>query len=262
MPRLQSTEVSEMVSVTQRIAQIKQPYRGYLPPSAFKVTQLNDGKILGEENIPGGTIGMVVDYLSRWQLFGNKEEAFHISMIGAKRVGREKEAIPLLEGIRDMSDSSITNACRLVYFDTFTRGGPEPLEPFTAICPDASTCENIRIMVDRAAHFFEEYGPVTEDGFHMVGGYTDIVDRGDGDFLTKDTVWDFKVLRKEPQTKNTLQILMYFLMGKRSIDPFFKDVHKLGFFNPRMNKVYLYDTNDLDPETVKAVERDVIGYTD
>ena len=250
-----------MVSVTQRIAQIKQPRGGYLPPSKFMVTQIDDGKTLGEENISGVTMGLVVDYLSRWHLSENKEQAFHISMLGAKRVGREKDAKPLLESIKDMSNQSITNACRLVYFDTFTRGGPEPLQPFTAICPDAITCENIRIMVDRSVHFFEEYGPITEDGFHMVGGYSKIVDRGDGDFLTKDTVWDFKVLKSEPQSKHTLQILMYYLMGKRSIDPFFKNVHMLGLFNPRMNKVYLYDTNNLDPEIVKAVEQEVIGYT-
>ena len=38
-----------MVSVTQRIKQIKQPRGGYLPVKAFTVTMLDDGQVLNPE---------------------------------------------------------------------------------------------------------------------------------------------------------------------------------------------------------------------
>ena len=47
-------------------------------------------------------------------------------------------------------------------------------------------------------------------------GYTKIVNAGDGDFLTKDTLWDFKVSKSKIDRKQTLQILMYWIMGKHS----------------------------------------------
>jgi hypothetical protein len=76
------------------------------------------------------------------------------------------------------------------------------------------TYENIITMVKRSLNFFKKFGPVTKYGFTMRGGYTDTVSTGDGDFLTEDTLWDFKVSKKGPTSAYTLQVLMYFLMGK------------------------------------------------
>ena len=54
-----------MVSVTQRIKQIKQPRGGYLPVNTFTVTTLDDGKVLNaEESIAASLVGTAVDYLS------------------------------------------------------------------------------------------------------------------------------------------------------------------------------------------------------
>lgn len=48
-------------------------------------------------------------------------------------------------------------------------------------------------------------------GFTFKGGYSPIVTAGDGDYLTKDTLWDFKVSKKELNSKHTLQLLMYYI---------------------------------------------------
>lgn len=40
-----------MVSVTQRIKQIKQPRGGYLPVKTFTVTTLDDGQVLNPESL-------------------------------------------------------------------------------------------------------------------------------------------------------------------------------------------------------------------
>lgn len=57
-------------------------------------------------------------------------------------------------------------------------------------------------MIERALKFFERYGPKILDGFTFEGGYTYIVSSGDGDFITEDTLWDFKV-SKLPIKKRT-----------------------------------------------------------
>lgn len=110
-----------MVSVTQRIAEVKQPRGGYLPIKQFNVIKLDDGIELKEENVSGSTVGLVVDYLTRLSDTGDAEEAFRDSLLGAKQVDRESEARVLIDKIKGTDDESIINACKLVGFDTYTR---------------------------------------------------------------------------------------------------------------------------------------------
>lgn len=93
-------------------------------------------------------------------------------------------------------------------YDVCFRAGIIGYRPVKEIMPDAPTIENIRTMVNRCLNFWEEYGPVIVDGFTFEGGYTDIVSSGDGDYLTRDTLWDLKVSKEAPKNKYTLQLLM------------------------------------------------------
>ena len=115
-------------------------------------------------------------------------------------------------------------------------------------------------MVKRSLAFWKEYGPITKDGFTFEGGYTDIVSSGDGDYLTENTLWDFKVSKEEPRSKYTLQLLMYYIMGCHSIHPEFQKIEKLGIFNPRKNKVYIAKVSSINPEVIEKVSQDIIGY--
>ena len=72
--------------------------------------------------------------------------------------------------------------------------------PVEDIEPDGDTIENIRTMVERSLRFFNQYGPKVLDGLTFEGGYTGYVATGDGDFLTNDTLWDFKVSKKNFKT--------------------------------------------------------------
>ena len=92
------------------------------------------------------------------------------------------------------------------------------------------------------------------------GGYTPIVDSGDGDFLTADTLWDFKVSKTKPTNKHTLQLLMYWIMGKHSGQDIFKSITKLGIFNPRLSTVYLLEMSKVSADIIETVEREVICY--
>ena len=250
-----------MGSVTNRVKEIIQPYSGYLPVKMFKKNQLTDGNILYDnENIHPSLIGMVVDYLTRFMIGQSLAKSFDISLSGAKLINKLDIAKTLLNKIKGLDDESIINACKLVGFDVCFRSSPAKYVPIERINPDKDTINNIRIMVNRSLSFFEKYGPVTFSELTFEGGYTNIVTSGDGDFMTKDTLWDFKVSNSNITSKHTLQILMYYLLGVHSIHEEYKDLLKLGFFNPRLNVVYLCDISEIDNATMKEVEEKVIGY--
>ena len=127
--------------------------------------------------------------------------------------------------------------------------------------PNEDTITNIRIMVERSLAFVDKYGPIVKYGFTFESnGYSEVVTSGDGDFLTKDTLWDFKVSKNEPTKDNTLQLLMYYIMGKHSGNHIFDGIRKIGIYNPRLNKVYLYEMDKYPEKLYKEIEEDIICY--
>ncbi len=278
-----------MSSVTGRISSIKQPRGGYVKPSEFEIIDMNDRIILNEEeNVHGSIIGMAVDYLTRFNMGTDIVEAFKISLLGAacaESLGVEKSvetAKMLLKGIKGLDDNSVINACKLVTFDVWRRNpmGAIMAKGYKETNPDKATIQNIQTMVKRGYCFFNKYGPIVKDGFTFepkkkdekayekmiktgkgtYGGYTATVDSGDGDFLTTDTLWDFKVSKSKPTNKHTLQLLMYWIMGQHSGQEIYKEITKLGFFNPRLNTVYLLNVKNVSDEIINIVEREVICY--
>lgn len=250
-----------MVSVTQRINVIKQPRGGYLKPSLFELTHLpSQEELAPAENIHASLVGLAVDYLTRLMTGTPVEEAFRISLMGARLIGEQEHALTLLQTVVGLDSYSITCACQLVGYDVVFRAGKSGYQPIESIIPDMWTIENIRIMVERSMTFLNIYGPVVRDGFHFEGGYTAIIDSGDGDFLTADTLWDFKVSKNKPTTKHTLQLLIYYVMGVNSYDPIFQQLTHLGIYNPRRNEIYRLNINNLDLAMLAEVSQDVIGY--
>lgn len=259
-----------MHSVTSRIKMVKQPRGGYIKPSEFNAISLDDGKILNdEENIHASVIGMAVDYLTRFVMGTDLVEAFRVSLTGVDHATKfgvttaKEEAENYLSDIKGLDDDSIINACKMVTFDVWYRNpiGAMFAKSAKETNPDKSTIENIRIMVERSVSFFEEYGPITVDGFTFEpNGYTETVSSGDGDFLTTDTLWDFKVTKSKPTNKHTLQLLMYWIMGQHSGKDEYKNISKLGIFNPRLNMVYLFNMSNVSDGIIAEIEKNVICY--
>lgn len=270
-----------MVSVTQRIKEIKQPYGGYLRPSTMDKVQLpNKEELYPVENIHPTKIGLVVDYLSRFMSNGHSvEDAFRISIKGldllkmyttqfkrfSVRYGNLiEQADETLLNIKGLDDESIIAACQITTFDSIYRAGLAWFDYETLdderLIPDVHTIANIRIMVNRALDFFKEYGPVTKDGFKFIGGYTDTITASDGDFLTDDTLWDFKVSKKPPLKEHTLQLLIYYLMGQHSVQDYYKPLTKIGIYNPRLNTVYTKKVSDIDETILNEIATKIIGY--
>ena len=225
------------------------------------MTTFDDSQVLNpEESIAASLVGTAVDYLSRFMDGTAAEEAFEISLLGARAMRMESKAFDLLDDVEGLDDLSITKACQLVGFDSAFRAGPLFYRPVEGIVPDQATIANIRITVESSLSFFKAFGPVTADGFTMEGAYTATITTGDGDFLTKDTLWDLKVTTGKPNKDHTLQLLIYYLMGRRSIHPEFQTIEKLGIFNPRQNTIYQLPIFKISYQVIKEVEVNVIGY--
>ncbi|HNX47962.1 MAG TPA: hypothetical protein PKM11_05335, partial [Methanomassiliicoccales archaeon] len=69
-----------------------------------------------------------------------------------------------------------------------------------------------------------------------------------------------KVSIKPPTNAHTLQLLMYYIMGQHSVHKEFRDIKKLGFFNPRLNQVYTLDVSTIPSWIINDVSSKVIGY--
>lgn len=249
-------------SVTQRIKQVKQPRGGYINPKEFKPESLGDGAeaLNPEENVHASLMGLAVDYMTRFMSGASAEDAFKISMMGARLIGEGTKALKMMASIKGLDDASLTNALKLSGFDVCFRAGIMGYKPVDEINPDKSTIQNVRTMVERSLHFLEVYGPKILDGFTFEGGYTDTVSTGDGDFTTSDTLWDFKVSKMPVKKEHTLQLLMYWRMGLHSIHPEFQGIKYLGIYNPRLNEVCRIAVDDIPEDVITEVETGVIGY--
>ncbi|KAA6204631.1 MAG: hypothetical protein DU429_09060 [Candidatus Tokpelaia sp.] len=265
-----------MVKVTARIKEIQQPRGGYLPPKSFLVKQLeNKSALAATENIHPSLIGLAVDYMTRAISSGNIENAFSISLRGAALIGEMAHARSLLKKLEpfiaatgktpNLWHDAVTAACQLSGYDVcFRAGSALYTKPVQDIAPDKDTINNVKLMVERSMSFFAQYGPVVQDGvIFSFEAFSSVVTSGDGDFATADTLWDFKVSKAEPTKDHTLQLLMYWIMGQRCNGAkfaYFKNLTRLGVFNPRLNKVYTLDISDISPQIIQEVENDVLCY--
>lgn len=189
------------------------------------------------------------------------DQAFRVSIRGADLVGEDPALY--LEDVTGLDDKSIVAAIRLAGYDSAFRAGLPAYRPVSEIEVGTNAIENVRAMVAAGMVFFAEYGSVVHDGITFPGGYTEIVDSGDGDFMTADTIWDFKVTVKPPTKEHTLQIAMYWLMGLHSqFAGDYRNVRRLGFFNPRLATVYTIEVAGIPIETLHEIEVQVIGYAE
>lgn len=199
----------------------------------------------------------------------SQEEAKKLTMIANDG---DNSVFRLLKQVTGLDDGSITAACKIAAYDVWYRNlmGAMMAKGAEDINPDKQTVDHIRTLIQRSLSFWDKVGPISSEGFVFAekdskgnlvkSGYTTTADSGDGDYLTKDTMWDFKVSKSEITSKHTLQILMYCIMGQHSGMDIYKNIKKLGFFNPRLNAMYVLDVDAIPDEGIKTVETEVICY--
>lgn len=257
-----------MFSVTQRIKTVIQPMGGYVPKKLFKKKQYNDKcEVLDVKPAFSSIQGLAVDYLTRFMLFHDKLSAFDISIQGAQRIDNEngddneyRRVMSLLDNVNGLDDTSIYNACKIVCYDIALRQGVSAYRCTNEIEPPAELIQNIRVLVKRGVRFLERVGPIVTDEFTFAGGYTNLVNSGDGDYLTEDMIIDFKVSKSNFSSAWSLQLLMYYLLGIHSIHEEFQTVTSLCIFNPYRNQSYIVKISDISDESKYKVSHEVLGY--
>lgn len=224
----------------------------------FGVVPPHDRK---DENVHPILVGIAVDYLTRFMSGTPVSKAFATSYCGALSILEDPDFYGMQ--IKGLDGCSIIAAIRLAGFDTIYRTGRKSYRPVEGIEPNTATIENVRSMVETGSEFLKQYGPVISDGLTFEGGYTDTVQTGDGDFMTADTLWDFKCRVKPPTKEETLQIVMYWLMGLHSVhSDRCRNIRHLIFFNPRLGNIYTLDVTDISAEILHEIEITVIGYSE
>lgn len=73
-------------------------------------------------------------------------------------------------------------------------------------------------------------------------------------------MWEFKTTRSNITSKHTLQLLMYYIMGKHSEMDIYREIKKIGLFNPRLNVAYTLDVDNIPSDIIETVEKEVICY--
>lgn len=143
-----------MLSVTQRISMVTQPRGGYINPKTMHFEQFRDGIKLYDIPFEYKSIqGLAVDYYTRY-LTGTKiEDAFKVSLYGAKIMGEAEKATELLNGIPYNRKQAIINVCKLVGYDVAYRKGKEFFKPIDQIVPSEELTHNVIVMVKRSLDF-------------------------------------------------------------------------------------------------------------
>lgn len=254
-----------MPTVTQIVNQLSKSEirQNYITIRSFKHTHYNNQDIISEiQSIKPNTVGIVVDYLTRYKLTHDVKQAFEIPLlVDNEFFGAVSE---LTSKITTFNKQAIDIAIDLVKYDTYYRAGIDPSE--TPSHPKLSTEEynTIAYLINRSANFIKAC--VTDNTLKtdvtFEGAYNEFVTNGDADYMTKDVLIDLKVSKYPPSEAYAMQLLIYYVMGLNSINSVdFYKLKYLAIFNPKLNTAYTLPVNEISNETIHKVEM-LLGYED
>lgn len=278
-----------MNSIKDRAVEAEQPEGGYLKVTDFDRFDLADGKgAVSVSDVPAAYVARAVDGLSRMALEGERADVFYKYMRGASRAedcgraGSIRAAKGLKDGIAGMDDESIRNACRIASFGDWlvdpaaAEDGPGP----DAVEPGDASVEAIRVMAARMGAFFDRYGqpeerefsfePADGDSMGYVsmtmggggtwGGYTVSAACGNGDYISGDTMWLVKADGSEVTEADTLELLMWAVMGVKSGQSKYQAVKRMGILEPGTGTAYTMSMDAVPADVLEAVCGNVLGY--
>lgn len=256
----------KMASVTKRISQIElSKFDMPIKVSDFVIEKIDNDNLTVDIPIDKRwLVGLAVDYLVR--LNSNPSvrptDAFNISLQGAKLVNETSKALKLINSLNnDLESKTIKAACKLCGYDVALRQDPLLYKNIDEINPSATLISSIRVLVERTLHYLSYYGGIKEYGTTFEGGYTDLVDSGDCDYLTGNGLWDLKITDKQMTNTFILQLLAYYTLGMHSerVDTF-KRIKSIGIINPLRSEVYYFKLYKLSNSILNFISHTLLGY--
>ena len=247
-----------MVSVTQFSKALNQP-RGGLLNKYFKENQFEDNNFIStdDENIKPQSIGLVIDYLARTHFEDSLHEVFNLALSGLwlRCISSElaKNTLDQFENrinqCKDLTfedDELVILACELAPYDGIRRAGLR-VDQIKQHKPDTKTIENIKNLTRRTVNYLErrKQGQINT---HILfeGGYTKLVNSGDGDFSDNQSLYDIKVTKYPGINKySSLQLFTYYVLSQNSKKEMFKNISYLRIFQPRHNLELVCKIDDI-----------------
>ena len=267
---------------TQIAKMTKQPRGGYINPMDMVCEDMADDEYRAElvdnmdaENLAANVVGVAVDYLLRYtyEAPSYKGDVIDMECLRVPRHGVRDGTELDLKRFRDVAsrmsdgeldDDTIDAMCMLTAWDTMYRSGM-PVDPDT-LHPDAITTKHIRMMVMKSREMMgkvpDAIGPTFEGGMPMK------IHSADADYIRDEWLVDMKVSKKEvPDKIQTLQLAMYFIMGKYvscdyNSNPYrsaFENMQGVEILNPRCGVRWRYHMRNMSKETITEIKEKVMG---
>ena len=231
-----------------------QPAGGYLSPKRLKAERMGGDDIpRKDENIDSVFTERAVRHLFELATGKCVRDTFSGTMDGAALVYEEAEAARLRAGVSGLDDASIANVCQLCVYD----GNPHRTRG-KIVEPNETTRSNIREMAERSLAFAEARGGTAAVGFAFGSG-PDGMAADLGTFIAGDAMWILDTAATAPGKKDTLRLLVHYLLG-RSSSPEFAGVRRIGIYNPRLDTAYSIDVAEIPRKALKSVDHDYVGY--
>lgn len=237
-----------MANLIERIQEIDNSWVKNINTIEFSKGVFEDDNILESENLTPSHVASVVNRLALRLNGMSQRNAFAKGVYGflIKRKCLElsnNDELAELRWINYLNEKNIMKACKLCSYDIWVDNysyaknrNPEYIEP------SKSTIRNIEIMTKRAMDFLEMNGPVKRVGFDFKEGYTNKLSSLTGEYLTEKTLWIIRTSMYEPTLLDKLEIVIQYIMAKRSEDEQLEKVTQFGIYNPRKNICYVVDT--------------------
>ena len=254
-----------MASINGRANKVKQPRGGYINPRMFHGVRMNEDFLITDNwNIHKSLVNNAVDGLTKVVLGTNpqivfKEELSALKVAEDSKIVNNDDFSNICE-ITGINKVSIINACKLVAFGIWGKNAASTTIAPRVLIPSADTIMDISKMVKRNIKMFDKCKGVLANSFTFGDGYTKLVDNGYGGYITNGTIWDVKVSLNGITSKDTLKIVMQYIMGNHSSNSIFKNISRVGIFNSRLNVAYILKVSEIHPTIIREIESDVLGY--
>lgn len=266
-----------------------QPRGGFLPISEMEVWDISEDKnyakkvekLLENGNVPDSLMGQCFDYGIKLEYIDICDSLDYIKTIkvktlrtfvnvrcGARMLGEEEKYQSLIESLcKEYSTPGeyydrrkfIPIFAELARYEAIAHSGNVNIKPIIVNATE-NEAKALDYMLYNTAMFMGTQMVSIGYSPRFFGTGAKNVEVSACDMLFEENLIEFKYSKKEPTTKHTFQLILYYLMGLHERPKIFKEILQLGIINPRIGKYYFIEPEKLDKEMLKHIEIDIMGY--
>lgn len=234
------------------------------------------------------SIGLIIDYLTRFYWTNNIEYSFDITIRGFKDIVEKyklknknyvKEKLESIkksfERNKEFNQHSIQASYQIVRFDAAYRAGyfnenwvnknkinDLDLMPSYLVI---NTLNALKRLIDfigtlKQVKFYLTFQNDKDKNLDLDFGYSFFIKSGDGDFCDGDTLYDIKCSKNIPTENDTLQLIIYFILAKHSEQQIYDNLKFIALVNPILNTIWKYDVSKFNNQLYKELEKNLLGF--